>query len=55
MIMTKYMQDLNEMVRNQYKFGNVPIEARVIVLEELVELLCNQIDKLNQRNDNDGK
>lgn len=55
MRLTKTYADMLEMVSNHYKFGNVPLEARVVVLEEIVEMLCIRLDLLEQRSSNDGK
>lgn len=55
MRLTQTYADMLEMVRNHYKFGSVPLEARVMVLEELVEMLCIKLDDIQQRSSNDGK
>lgn len=55
MTLLKLFADSIEMVANHYKFSKPPLEARIVVLEEMIEQLCIEIDDLNQRNYNDGK
>jgi len=55
MTLLKLFADSIEMVANHYKFSKPPLEARIVVLEEMIEQLCIEIDDLNQRNHNDGK
>lgn len=55
MTLTKLFADSLEIIFNHYKFSTPPLEARIVVLEDMVEQLCIEIDALNQRNYNDGK
>ena len=55
MTLTKLFADSLKVILNHYKFSKPPLEARIVVLEEMIEQLCIEIDDLNQRNHNDGK
>lgn len=52
---TDMYADLIEMVLQHYKFGKPPLEAKVLVLQEMVQELCIRIDDLERRSSNDGK
>lgn len=55
MTLTKLFADSLKVILNHYKFSKPPLEARIVVLEDMVVQLCIAIDVLNQRNHNDGK
>jgi hypothetical protein len=50
MTLTKFLADAYEMLYSHYKFGKPPLEARVVVLEEMVKELCIVIDTMKQGN-----